>query len=317
MLEDQQSIPETSDKASQKHKKIDTHDVESPRRYQSVNTDEEWYVKPRLWCARCHRKKKKKYRELELGTRRLLGRVRQRCKESEKSDDEAGVSSAPHRESISRPSGPEKSMRSRKQDSPAEVADKDVTGKRRKERKRDEQEERRRRERKERERQERRERREREKRIPPVVDEQPAAQPKDFLQSCCYLCAQNTLAIAAAAKLKPQQSDKCVQVSAHQFHPETPALDKSCSTTLLFRTVQSSVKVRTRETSTLCPGMSAQRRHTENKRKKLSVFPRLTWTKCPVRRHVACETDKSARRDNAEKRERARNEKCCAEKKNT
>ncbi|KMR02414.1 histone-lysine n- h3 lysine-79 specific-like isoform x3 protein [Lasius niger] len=142
----------------------------------------------------------------------------------------------------------------------------------------------------------------------------------DFTKSCCYLCAQNTLAIATASA-KPEQSDKCVQVSAHKFHAETsPTLDKSCSPTLLLvRTVQSSVKVRTRETSTLCPGTSMVRRgETEprsKKRKKFSVFLGLTRTKCPAGRQ-ACETDKPAaagRDNNAEKRE-PRNEKCCREK---
>lgn len=310
-VEDGRGVPESPDKASQRRRDVDPRDVDSPRRDQSVNTDEECYVKPHLWCVRCHRRKKQKYRELELGksTRRLLERVSKCGKESERPSDEAvaGVSTAPHRESISR--ALEKSERSRKQGAPEEVADKDVTRKERKVR-RDERQERRRRERKEKERKERRERREREERIPHLVaDAQPAAPPADFLKSCCYLCAQNTLAIAtaAAAGPKPQQSDKCVQVSAHQFHAGT--LDKSCSATLLVRTVQSSVKVKTRETGTLCPGTKA-------KRKKLSVLPRLTWTKCPARRHVACETDKSARRDNAEKR--AANEKCCGtERKNT
>ncbi|XP_032667377.1 uncharacterized protein LOC116842364 isoform X2 [Odontomachus brunneus] len=311
VVEDRRDVPESPVKASQEHRGVDPRDVDLPRRHQSMNTDEEWYVKPHLWCVRCHRRKKQKCRELELGksTRRLLERMKKYGKESEKSDDEAvaGVSTAPHRESISR--APEKSERSRKQGAPEEVADKDVTGKGRKERKvrGDERQERGHRERKMKE---RRERREREERIPhPVADAQPAAPPADFLKSCCYLCAQNTLAIAAAAGPKPQQSDKYVQVSVHQFHAATPALDKSCSATLLVRSVQSSVKVKTREIGTLCPGTKA-------KRKKLSVLPRLTWTKCPARRHVACETDKSARRDNAEKR--AWNEKCCgAERKNT
>lgn len=325
MVEDQPSVPESFDKTSQKHQAVDTRDVDSPRRYQSVNTEEEERdIQPHLWCVRCHRKKKKKCRELELGksTRRLLERMKKQSEESEKPDDVvdeavASVSTAPHRESISRRSAPEKSKRSRKQGA-VEMADKDFTERtRRKARGRDDEEERRRRERKEERRERRERRREREEQIPRVVDAQPAAAPADILKSCCYLCAQNTLAIAAAG-FKPEQSDKCIQVSAHKLHAVTPALDKSCSATLLVRTVQSSVKVKTRETSTLCPGTSARRYDTrpKTKSKKLSVFPRLTWTKCPARRHVACETDKSARRDNAEKRERPRNEKCCGEKKN-
>ncbi|XP_014469161.1 PREDICTED: axoneme-associated protein mst101(2)-like [Dinoponera quadriceps] len=321
MVEDQPSVPESSDKTSQKHKEVDTRDVDSPRRYQSANTDEEERGLT-LWCAKCHRAKKKKCRELELGksTRRLLKRIKKRSKEEcEKPDDEAvaGVSTAPHRESISRRSAPEKSKRSRKQDA-VEMADKDVTEKTKKVRRASRRDEEEARKRRKEERKKRREKREREERIPRVVDAQPAA-PTEILKSCCYLCAQNTLAIAgAAAGFKPEQSDKCIQVSAHKFHEATSALDKSCSAIVLVRTVQSSVKVKTREISTLCPGMSVRRKDTEpkTKRKKLSVFPRLTWTKCPARRHVACETDKSAKRDNAEKRERPKYEKCCDRKKN-
>lgn len=332
--EDRRGVPESSGQVSQNHKGVDTRDVDSPRRYQSaMNTDEEERdVKPFLWCSRCHReRKKKKCHELELkkSTRRLLERIKKRSKCGKPDDDVgvavvdeeavvAGASSAPHRESISRRSAPEKSKRSRKQDA-AEAADKDIAGRSRRERRRrvrreDDEEEQRRRERRTKERRERREKRE--ERIPRVADAPlpaaaPAAAPADFLKSCCYLCAQNTLAItAAAAGLKPEQSDKAVQVSAHKLHEGTSALDKSCSATLLVRTVQSSVKVKTREISTLCPD-ARRRDDTRPKRKKLSVFPRLTWTKCPARGHVACETDKSAKRDNAEKR--TRNEKCCGE----
>ncbi|XP_025152962.1 DNA ligase 1-like [Harpegnathos saltator] len=314
MLEDQSAVPGTSDGTSQKHQGVDS----PPRRYQSTNTDDECGVKPRLWCANCYRKKKKIWRELELAesTRRLLGRIKKRCKESEKPDDEAvaGVSSAPYRESISRPSAPEKSKRSRKQGAAIEPADTDVTERSKKERKArryDEQERERRRERKEREKKERRERREREERILRAADARAAA-PADFLKSCCYLCAQNTLAIAG---FKPERSDKGIQVSAHKFHAGTAALDKSCSAILLVRTVQSSVKVKTRETSTLCPGRTTawpKDTKAKAKRRKLSVFPGLMWTKCPARRHAACETDKPGRRDNAEKpSERPRDEKCC------
>lgn len=226
-----------------------------------------------------------------------------------------------------------------------EVADRDVsedTREKRKERRRREKEERRRKVMTEEERRQRRERRKLEEHVPHPVDMRLVAHDDDlvaedrvipvkplssiaeFAKSCCYLCAQNTLAIAAAAAAvvpKPEQSDKCVQVSAHKFHAETsPTLDKSCSPLLLVRTVQSSVKVRTRETGTLCPGASAVPRgemgpRDAKKRKKFTVFPGLTRTKCPAGRHAACETDKSTARrdDNAEKRE-PRSERCCKEK---
>lgn len=229
-----------------------------------------------------------------------------------------------------------KKSRSHKRDEPVEVADKDVSEDRekRKEKKRMEKKERKR---KEEERRQRRERRKLEEHVPHPVDTRlvthdddlaedrvvpvkPPSSIADFAKTCCYLCAQNTLAIAAAAAVpKPEQSDKGVQVSAHKFHAEMfPTLDKSCSPLLLVRTVQSSVKVRTRETGTLCPG-AVPRGETgprdAKKRKKFTVFPGLTRTKCPAGRHAACKTDKSTARrdDNAEKHE-PRSERCCKEK---
>jgi len=143
------------------------------------------------------------------------------------------------------------------------------------------------------------------------VPMKPPSIANNFTKSCCYLCAQNTLAIAAATAIsKPEQSDKCVQVSAHKFQVETsPALDKS----YIPLPVQSFVKVRTRETSTLCPSRVVPR---AKKHKKFAMFPELTRTKCPARRYAPCErTDKSTARhnNNAEKR-RSTNEKCCGKK---
>ncbi|XP_029661734.1 DNA ligase 1-like [Formica exsecta] len=314
-------ISKEPEQREQKHKGVDTSDLDLPHRCRSSCIKH-------LWCVKlCRRKKEYSERILEEPTRRFLRRMKERSK-CEKPDDVAviGVSGTLHREPISRP---RKSKRGRKQDEAVEVADKDVYEKIREER---------RRERKEKEKRERRERRRWEERMPHFIvdthlvtrdedlevpeDDVPGKPPlplTDFTKSCCYLCAQNTLAIATASA-KPEQSDKSVQVSAHKFHAETPlTLDKSCSPILLLRTMQSSVKVRTRETSTLCPGTSvAQRRETEpksKKRKKFNVFLGLTRTKCPAGRH-ACETDKptTVRRDNnAEKRE-PRNEKCCRDK---
>jgi len=153
-----------------------------------------------------------------------------------------------HRESISPRSDPEKSKRSRKQDEAVEVTDKedisvDVRKERKdkKKRKTREEEERERKERERREKKERRERRKREEEILHFTDTQVSTRDEDLVvedyiprkppptnltKSCCYLCAENTLAITAAAS-KPEQSDKCVQVSAHKFRTETfPTLDK-------------------------------------------------------------------------------------------
>lgn len=329
-------------KTEQDHKGIETRDAHSSHAYRSKSC-----AALRLWCVSlCRGKKKCSERVLAEPTRRFLKHVTKKKKRSEECGkrDEAAVAGVStdvsHRESISPRSGPEKSKRSRKQDETVEVAEdkEDISvdvGKERsdrKKRKTREEEERERKERKRRERREkkeRRERREHEQEIlhladtrvsaryedPVVEDHIPRkAPPTDLTKNCCYLCAENTLAIAAS---KPEQSDKGVQVSAHKFRTETfPMLDKSCSPLLLVRIVQSSVKVRMRETGTLCPDASAPpRKETRTKkRKKFNVFPRLTRTKCPAGRNAACETDKLASRrdDNTEKRE-LRIEKCCME----
>lgn len=322
------------------YKGIDTRDLDSSRRHRSKSC-----VNLRLCCLRfCRAKKRCSERVLRTPTRRVLQRIKARSKECRKPDDTvaiAGVSTVPHRESISHRDAPKKSRRSRKQDETVEAVDKGVledTREERRERRKREKEERRRKAMtaEEEERRERRERREHEERIPHLVDARPVARDDELIaedrvlparlppsiadptKTCCYLCAQTTLAIAAVSR--SEQSDKCVQVSAHKFPAETsPALDKSCSPLLLVRTVQSSVKVRTRETSTLCPGAGAVLHGRETgppppraakKRKKFAVFPGLTRTKCPAGRHAACGTDKSTARrdDNAEKRGR-----CCGE----
>lgn len=327
-MENQSDVSKDSEQTGQKHKGVDTRDIDFLYRYRSKSC----IPKLHLWCARlCRRKREYSERVLGEPTRWFLKQMRERSRECEKPDDLAvtGVSTTLHREPISRRSTPRKFKRGRKQEA-VEVIDNDVFEGIR--------EERRRKDRKEREKRERRERRKREERMPHFMvdthlvahdedlevpeDRVPGKPPlllTDFTKSCCYLCAQNTLAIATASA-KPEQSDKCVQVSAHKFHAETPPkLDKSCSPILLVRTMQSSVKVRTRETSTLCPSTSmVERRETEprsKKRKKFNMFLGLTRTKCPAGR-CTCEIDKLAiarRDDNAEKRE-PRNEKCCREK---
>ncbi|XP_036145565.1 uncharacterized protein LOC105840250 [Monomorium pharaonis] len=336
MEEGRRDVTRNHEKTEQNHKGVDTRDIDSLRR-----SKKSCCIELRLFCLRLCRAKKRYSRRVSRKPRRLLERIKARSKECLRPDDAvvvAGPSTAPYLESISYRDAPKKSRERRhKQDEPAveEVADEDVS-----EDIREEQRERRKRAREERRKEEKRERRERRKReehaLHPVdsyliardddldvVDDRvpvkPPAPLTDFAKSCCYLCAQNTLAIATAATIpRPEQSDKGVQVSPHKFYPETfrPTLDKSCSPVLLVRTVQSSVKVKTRETGTMwCPGTTAVPREEETgprvkKRKKFLAFPGLTRTKCPAGRHAACETDKSAvRRDNAEKRER-----CCREK---
>lgn len=321
--EGRRDIIKNPEETEQEHKGIDTRDIDSSPRRRSKSCTE-----IRLWCLRlCRAKKRYSERVLEKPARRIFERIKARSKECEKPDDMAvaGVSTMPHREPISHRDAPKKS-RSRKHDETVEV-DEDVS---RMERRRRKREEKKRKIMMEEER-EKREWRKREERTPYFVDTRLVTRDDDLAvedripvkpppsiaeleKSCCYLCVQNTLAIAAVSR--PEQSDKCVQVSAHKFHAETsPKLDKSSSPVLLVRTVQSSVKVRTRETSTLCPGTSmvplGGTRPRTKKRKKFVVFPGLTRTKCPAGRYAACETDKSARRDDNAKKPELR---CCREK---
>ncbi|EZA60637.1 hypothetical protein X777_14243 [Ooceraea biroi] len=327
----EEGVPRNLEKLEQKHKGVGTCDIDSPRRYhQSGTIDEKSCAKLYLWCVKlCHRKRECSEHVLGKPTRRLLERMKKRSKECEKPDETtvASVSAAwyPRRDPIS-PSVTSKPKRSHKQDELVQLTDVIVDTKR--ERKK-----------KERRKKEKDEREGGEEEVSYARDEDfvvedrivsrkaPLLPPPlltDFTKSCCYLCAQNTLAITAATTTtttttKPEQSDKYVQVSAHKLRAAmSPELDKSCSPLLLVHVARSSVKVRTRETSTLCPGTNELRRKEiirVKKRNKFGVFPGLTRNKCPAGRHAACETDKTIvrRDDNARKCER-RNGKCCREK---
>ncbi|XP_018337805.1 PREDICTED: DNA ligase 1-like [Trachymyrmex septentrionalis] len=313
----------TRNSEEQTHKSVDTRDINLPRRRKSKSC-----VK---WCLNLCRAKKRHVSQHILRKRHLVKHIKKRSKE--KPNDVvavAGVSTMPHRESIRHRDVANKSRRPHKQD---EAVKEDIVENERKERRerREEKEERRRKEVTDKERRKKVNHKLNEH-VPPPVDTRPVTHDddlvvkkqvpmkppsivNDFTKSCCYLCAQNTLAIAAATAIsKPEQSDKGVQVLAHKFPVETsPALDKSSSPLLLVHTVQSSVKVRTQETGTLCPGTSAVPR--AKKHKKFAMFLGLTRTKCPAGRHAACETDKStARRDDNTEKRQPTNERCCGKK---
>ncbi|XP_011699081.1 PREDICTED: stress response protein nst1-like [Wasmannia auropunctata] len=320
--EDQRDVTRDAGQTEQKHKSVDTHDINSSRRRRSRSC-----VKLRLCCLRLCRAKRRCSERVMRKPRQLLQRIKARSKECRKPDDTtavAGVSTVP----LSR-DAPKKSRRGPEDEAVEEVADrKDVSEDARKERK----------ERRKREREERRERRKREEHVVARAVEPADARPTtrdddlvvakdqaipvkppliaDLAKTCCYLCVQNTLAIAAAAS-RPEQSDKYGQVSTHKFPAETTTtVDRSCSPILLVRTVQSFVRVRTRETGTLCPGTSAPppAMPRAKKRKKFAVFPGLTRTKCPAGQRAACVTDKSRRDDeDARKKREPRNERCCGE----
>ncbi|KOC65735.1 hypothetical protein WH47_10197 [Habropoda laboriosa] len=118
----------------------------------------------------------------------------------------------------------------------------------------------------------------------------------DFTKSCCYLCAKSTMAIAAAMSNKTDKLHMSVQASIK----ERLTSDKSCSPEIHVRTVQSSVKVKMRDMSTLHP----ERKKSKKKKAKLNLkklnnmIPKIKFPMYPKVRTVACETDKSMRCNN-------------------
>lgn len=115
----------------------------------------------------------------------------------------------------------------------------------------------------------------------------------DFTKTCCYLCVQNSMAIAAAMS-KVGKFHMSIQVSAK----EMLSSDKSCSPTMQVRTVQSSVKVRTRDIGTLPDKKKSKKFRPKLKLKKLNIIPKLKFPVYPKVRTVACETNKSMRHNN-------------------
>ncbi|KOX74532.1 hypothetical protein WN51_00597 [Melipona quadrifasciata] len=115
----------------------------------------------------------------------------------------------------------------------------------------------------------------------------------DFTKTCCYLCAQNAMAIAAAIS-KVGKFHVSIQASTK----EILTFDKSCTPNMQVRTVQSSVKVRTRDTGTVPYKEKGKRLRPKLKLKKFNIIPKLKFPVYPKVRTVACETDKSMRHNN-------------------
>lgn len=128
-----------------------------------------------------------------------------------------------------------------------------------------------------------------------VINDRASELEIDFTKSCCYLCAQNTMAIAAAMS-KIGKFHMSIQASTK----ETLTSDKSCSPTMHVRTVQSSVKVKMRDMGTLHPDKKKSKRSRPKLKlnKKLNILPRLKFPAYPKVRTVACGTDKSMKHNN-------------------
>ncbi|XP_006563681.1 eukaryotic translation initiation factor 5B isoform X3 [Apis mellifera] len=131
---------------------------------------------------------------------------------------------------------------------------------------------------------------------PDKVEDAPPETKKeiDFTKSCCYLCAKNTMAIAAALT-KGEKFHISIQASTK----EIATSDKSCSPTIYVRTVQSSVKVRTRDIGTSFPEKKKEKKAKKAKpklkipKRLQAMIPKLRFPMYPKVQTVACETDKS------------------------
>ncbi|XP_076166218.1 uncharacterized protein LOC143146094 [Ptiloglossa arizonensis] len=127
-----------------------------------------------------------------------------------------------------------------------------------------------------------------------MADEIPKENVADFTKSCCYLCAQNTMAIAAAIANKVEKSNISIQVSAY-FERKSTSVKNSSAPHL--RTVQSSVKVKMHDMGTLYPEEKKPKKAKGKfKMKKLNnILPKLKVQKQPKVQTVGCGTDKTRR----------------------
>ncbi|XP_054008016.1 uncharacterized protein LOC128892006 [Hylaeus anthracinus] len=119
----------------------------------------------------------------------------------------------------------------------------------------------------------------------------------DFTKSCCYLCATNAMALAAAMSGRVDKLNMSIQASIH-FEEKATSV-KNDGLPMRVRTVQSSVKVKTRDMSTLYPEEKKPKKpKAKLKLKNLNIFPKVKVPIQPKVRHVACGTDKTMRSNN-------------------
>ncbi|KAK2588624.1 hypothetical protein KPH14_006392 [Odynerus spinipes] len=136
---------------------------------------------------------------------------------------------------------------------------------------------------------------------------------RDITKSCCYLCTENSLAIAAAMGLQPIYSDKSVEADAPEM------LEKSCSPMKLavhVRTVKSLVRVKIRDTCTSYAEVAEERTTTtksKKKRRKFRIFPKIK-RECPVRRTTGCVTENSTKPSDPKPQVKKTIEPCCRDK---
>lgn len=112
----------------------------------------------------------------------------------------------------------------------------------------------------------------------------------NITKSCCYLCVQNTIAIASTASRKTEQCNKNIQTSVDSICDKTSKYDKSCNPTPCVRTVKSSVKINTCDNSTQADNSPPMKNRT--KCKGIGVPPMVEYLKYPVEQTMNNGTEK-------------------------
>lgn len=134
---------------------------------------------------------------------------------------------------------------------------------------------------------------------------------RDITKSCCFLCAENSLAISAAIGPRPICSDKSVDAYCME------KIEASCSPIKLpihVRTVKSSLRVKVKDTCTSYGNMPKPKK----KRKKFRLFPKVKKSTCPnqkvrpKRRTVGCVTENLSKSEEPKKEKI--HEPCCKDK---
>ncbi|KAI4484022.1 hypothetical protein M0804_007478 [Polistes exclamans] len=141
---------------------------------------------------------------------------------------------------------------------------------------------------------------------------------RDITKSCCFLCTENSLAIAAAIGPKPICSDKSIEAY------ETETIEKSCSPIKFpvhVRTIKSSIRIKVKDTCTSYAKVDTakppkppkpSKPKKQKKRKKFRLFPKVKHTICPVKRTVGCVTEDSLK--SCKPNEEKKHEPCCKDK---
>jgi len=118
--------------------------------------------------------------------------------------------------------------------------------------------------------------------LPAVVYPTPPP-PVDPTKTCCYLCAENTMAIMMASR-KPELCDKSVQVLTIEV-TETPITEsRPYRALMMVRTIQS--RLRVRDVSVPCV-IEEEPRKPKRIVKKRRILP-IMRTRCPARSNAPC-----------------------------